>query len=505
MDELIKISNFLDGYRLRQVEIIDSEDSESRYTAFFKLLKEGDIKSDDDAVKRFYGEKATIKHQGYRKFKSDFRNRLINSLFFIDVNHSRFTDLETATMTIQKEWAAINILFAKGDNMSLAIQMAEHLLPTAKKYELTEIVIYITDRLKDAYGGQIGNQKKYNYYKWLQKEHMDIWQAEIKAKDLYQEIRMESIKSNAYKPQMAEVAKKGLKELEPALKKHKTIRLILYAYVVKIAQFTSIHDYKTASLITDEAIEVLKNKPFNAQRPINSFLNQKLVCHVRLKEFEKGDALVKEILELQIEGTLSWFKTLEHAATLAFHTKNYQTAYDLYTKARENPQFKTLTLRHLEIWHLYKAYLYFLMCIGKVDKTALKSGEFAEFKLNKFLNDVNLFENDKEGMKISVLIIEVALNLAENKFGKMIDAVEALTRFRQRHVSKSHALYRHNLMIKMIAQIPRSGFMKDELKRLTEAPFRSMKKVPIQSDGQSFQLEIIPLEDMWDFIVDTLR
>ncbi len=504
MEDLIRISKFLDGFRLQQVNILGSDDNDSRYNELYSLIKEGKVTTDAEAVKHFYGDKATGRDQNYRRFKSYFRDRLINTLFFIDLRQSNITDLETATMSIQKEWAAINILYAKGE-LRLPTILAEQLLPNAIKYELTEIVVYITDRLKNSYGGQIGDIKKYTYYKRLQKTHMDIWQAEIKAKDLYQEIRMQFIKSNAHKPEVAKIAKQGLKELETALQKHTTIRLVFYAYIAKVAQYTIINDYKTAAKLSDEAIEVLKKKPFEVPTLINSFLNQKLICHIRLKEFEKGRKLIDEILGVQVSGSLSWFKTLEHAVTLAFHTKNYDEAYVLYTQARQHEQFNKLEMRHLEIWILYKGYLYFLISIGAIKKATLKSEEFVDFRLSKFLNDVHLFERDLEGMKISVLIIEIALMLVEERYGKMIDTVDALNKYRQRHLSKTHALYRHNIMIKMIAQVSRSGFVKAKLKRVTEVPLRNMKKITIQSDGQSFQLEIIPLEDMWDFIVETLK
>jgi hypothetical protein len=504
MEELIKLSKFLNAYRLEQVDIIGSDDSKSRYTEFYTLLKKDKLKSDDAAVKHFYGDKATDKNQSYRQLKSTLRDRLLNSLFFIDINHPHFTDLETATMTIQKEWAAINIIFAKGE-INLATLLAEDLLPTARKYELTEIVVYITDRLKEGYGTQLDDRKKYVYYKSLQKEQMEIWQAEIKAKELFQEMRIDYITSAANQPEKADIARVGLEELEPALKKYKTFRLIIYAYFVKMGQYTTAHNFKPAVKLADDAIEILKSKPFNAQRAINIFLNQKLVCHIHLKEFAEAQAVAKEILPLQVEGSLGWFKTLEHTTLLAFHTKNYEEAYVIYKQARASEKFGTLQLRHLEIWHLFRAYLYFMVCNNKIKKATLKSEEFRDFRLTKFMNDVTVFGRDSSGMKISVLIIEVALTLVSQNYGKMIDASDALEKYRQRHVSKDNALYRHNIMIKMIEKIPRCAFGKVQVKKVTEVLFRNMKQVPMQTDGQSAQSEIIPFEEMWDFIVNTLK
>jgi hypothetical protein len=504
MEELIQLSNFLDKYDLKQVDIIGSKHSESRYNEFYTLLKTEKIKSDTEAAKHFYGAKATDKNQAYRQMKSIFRDRLINTLFFIDLNNPQFSDLETATMTIQKEWAALNILFAKSD-LSLWIKLAEDLLPTALKYDLTEIVVYITDRLKEVYGNQIGDIKRYTYYKRLQKEQMEIWQAEIKAKDLYQELRLETIKSSADKPYIAIMAKKGTAELEPMLKKYKTYRLVSYYYFSKLAQFTTIHDYNRASLLADEAINILKQKPFNAQGVINIFLNQKLVCYIRLKDFEKGKIAAMEVLNLQPVGSIGWFKTLEYSTTMAFQTGNYEEAYSLYCIATENPSVKQLLNRNAEIWQLYRAFLFFFAGQGKIDKVTVKSKEFDGFKLTKVINDLAVFGKDLEGMRASVLIIEAAIHLREERFGPMIDTVEALNKYRQRHLAKSHALYRYNLFIKMLGQLSRAGFVKRLVKKATEVPYRDLKQVPIFIDNNGLLTEIIPLEDMWEYILTLLK
>ena len=56
---LRQIAEHLDGYKLRQIDIIGNDDSESRFNEFYKLLKEGKLKDDHAAAKHFYGPKAT--------------------------------------------------------------------------------------------------------------------------------------------------------------------------------------------------------------------------------------------------------------------------------------------------------------------------------------------------------------------------------------------------------------------------------------------------------------
>jgi hypothetical protein len=504
MNELIKLAKFLEKYDLKQVDIIGSKHSESRYNELYTLIKGNKILSDNDAAKLFYGAKATDKNQAYRQMKRTFRERLINSLFFIDLNHPHFTELESATMAIQKEWAAINIIFAKSDT-GLAVKLAEDLLPMALKYELTEIVVYITDRLKEGYGNQIGDRKKYTYYKTLQKKQMLIWQAEIKAKDLYQELRMETIKSAADMPHIAKIAEEGMKDLEPVLNKYKTFRLLIYGYFSKLAQFTATHKYHTALSVIDEAIQLLEQKPFNAQRAINIFLNQRIVCYIRLKEFDKGKLASIEVLKLQPEGSLGWFKTLEYTSTIAFQTGNYEEAYTLYCIATENVGVAQLVNRNAEIWKLYKAYLFFFAGQGKIDKVTVHSKEFQDFKLSRLINDLAVFGKDLEGMRASVLIIEASIQLRNEQYGPLIDTVEALNKYRQRHLAKTHALYRYNLFIKMLGQLSREGFVKRLVKKATEVPYRQLKAVPMYIDNNGLLTEIVPLEFMWEHILSLLK
>ena len=334
---------------------------------------------------------------------------------------------------------------------------------------------------------------------------MNIWQAEIQAKDLYEELRMHFIKSNAHKPFIAKIAQHGLEELQPALEKYKTVRLIYFAYIAKVGQCTAVRNYAAAATLCEEAIDALKKKPFEAQRLMNAFLNQKLVCYIQLKEYEKGQLLIAEILAVQIEGSLSWFKTLEHATLLALHTKNYEDAYIFYTKARQQKEFATLELRHLEIWHLYRGYIYFLIASKNIKNISLKTSEFDDFKMTRFLNDTTLFGRDKQGMNIPILVLKLAMSLLDEKFGQVIDCIEALSRFKQRHMSKEHVLYRYNVFIKMVTQIPRAGFTKPLAKKLTEFLLRNLKATQVQTDNQNLQTEIIPLENMWELLVNMLK
>jgi hypothetical protein len=134
-----------------------------------------------------------------------------------------------------------------------------------------------------------------------------------------------------------------------------------------------------------------------------------------------------------------------------------------------------------------------------------QSSEFKDFKLSRLINDLVVFGKDLEGMRMSVLIIEAAIQLRDQRYGPLIDTVEALNKYRQRHLAKSHALYRYNLFIKMIGQLSRAGFVKRLVKRATEVHYRDLKQVPMFIDNNGLLTEIVPLEYMWEYIISLLK
>ena len=46
MDSIMQIAHLLDGYKLANIDIIDNNDSKSRFTEFYRLVKNGTLTTD---------------------------------------------------------------------------------------------------------------------------------------------------------------------------------------------------------------------------------------------------------------------------------------------------------------------------------------------------------------------------------------------------------------------------------------------------------------------------
>ena len=511
MKELSKIVQLIDKNKPRKLDFLSNEANNSKYAKLYQLIKAGTIKTDEEAAVHFYQDSKTVSQSAYRQFKSRFKERLINMLFFLEKDKSEASELQNATLYIHKEWAAINIIYAKGDFL-LAAKLAEDLLPYAIKYEVTETVLYIADRLRQGYGTQIANRHRYDELKKLQDTYMELWRLEILARETFHDIRMDYIKSSATQTDSVEKAKRGSTILTPHLNnsdQKPTHQFITYTYAVRLAQFgNTTEDLHTAIALCDEAIAALSQKPFNPKRQITTFMNQKIACYAQLKEQTAGEDVAKEALSLQTEGSFSWFKTLEYQALLAFNTKEYLKAFDIWQTAQKHKSFKSLTLQHADIWQLFGAYLHFLVVSKKFKAETMKE---SKFRAVKFVNDIPTFNRDKEGMNISALIAQIAILIAEKKHSNIPDRLEALGKYWQRHIKKTDASYRNYWFIKMLQELPKGYYKRVSVQARTEAMLANLTAVPLKNEGESTKnegkdakSEVIPLEDLWAILLELM-
>lgn len=502
MEAFRQIVQMLDGYKLRRIDVLGNDDSTSRFTEFYKLIKEGTIKTDEDAASHFYGEDCLPTDNRYRFFKSQFKDKLLNTLFFIDTNNEAISEYTATYFQAKKKWMAIENLHRQS-LIHATIEMAETLLPICYKYEFTELTVNILDRLKALYGTQIGDKKTYLEYREKFWHYKAILDTEYIAKDIFEELRIEYVKSSAFRPETSLKAKEGYEKLLPYLKEYNSALLHIFGYNIKAAIYSTSYDFQGLLEVVEEAIQFLENKPFDIKNILAIYKNQKFIALFMLGRYKDCFPLLEETLKMQQLGSFNWYKTIEKKILLHLHTDNYTSAFAAYAEARTTKGFKDLYGMSAETWQLFKANFYFLAAVGqlpKVDKTDKK--HFDNFRLNKFLNETPLFGNDKKGMNIALLTIQISLMITEKMYDSLLDKIEAIEMYLQRHVSKKDpATYRANQYIKILMEIPKAGFHRVAIERRTQKILADLSSVKENFIEAAYMLEIIPYELLWKLLL----
>lgn len=501
MKDLIDLVQVVTRTKLRAVELIgDPGEGNSKLQEFYDLVSEGKFADDDEAAEYFYGKTKT--NPSYQKLRKTLKDRLVNSLFVIDLKQASYNDRQKAYYEAYKEWAAAKILFGKNAR-TVAAALARKLLKIARKFEFTELMVDIAHTLRLYYGTIEGDEKKYEQYNEEFKTYEQLWLVENRAEEFFIELSMGFINSKATKTAFQDRARKYYEQVKDALEKYDSYQLHLCGRLIEVSIHTSINDYEKTLDVCDRAIAFFEKKSFVARVPLQVFLYQKFICHVQLRQFEKAKKAAQDCLPYLEEGSFNWFKVYELYFLLYAHSGQYEQANEILTMAMGHPSFEGLPGNVQETWKISEAYLYFLECAGHLAAPDKEKQNGRSFRLSKFLNEMEVFSKDKHGMNIAILIIEILLGIAQERYDELIDRVEAVEKYRNRYL-REEGVERANHFLRMLLQIPKNAFRREEAGAKAREDQLALQALPIEMANQTYEIEVIPYEKLWEITLEIL-
>ena len=149
-------------------------------------------------------------------------------------------------------------------------------------------------------------------------------------------------------------------------------------------------------------------------------------------------------------------------------------------------------------------YLHFLFLVEQITP-ATSDKNFSTIRLGKFLNNVPSFAKDKHGMNIPVLVIQMAFLILQKKYDGAAERIDALNKYCDRYLKTNNPNFRCNCFIKMLVQIPISGFHRAGVERRAARYFDKLKTIEINFSNQAREVEVLPFEILWVLILGTLQ
>ena len=182
---------------------------------------------------------------------------------------------------------------------------------------------------------------------------------------------------------------------------------------------------------------------------------------------------------------------------MQMHDQSYMSAYFTYLECKKEKVFDKAAFNIAESFKVAEAYLYYLISIHKL------KGDKKAFRINKFLNEVPTFSKDKRVTNVPILIIQILYLIQRKQYNKVFDRLDALTRYTSRYLRRNEA-FRSNCFIRMLVKVGEQSFHRVAVERHTKELRKKLSKVPITISGQTHEVEIIPYEDLWEMVVDSL-
>lgn len=505
MEEINEVLILLSKNKVRQIEVITNEvegrEAASRYRAFYNLLVEGAIKTDEEGA-AWLGVSANSRK--YLRFKNEFKKRLYNTILFIDVNLPHFSEVQRAYYICVQKTAVLKTLKGRGAILS-PVGIAKGILPIAEKFGFYDILIETLKIIKNYYSVHMGDSRKFRYYSQLMWKYHELYHAELLAVDGFQEIQSLSINSAANGQEIHELAKKVLARLDGQGKSPDTINYLMSVGLIKVYEKMSINDWAGTIASCRSALEALRSKPFVSGIMKNAFLHQMAAAHLMLGNYETAREASAAALQNTPEGGHNWFKGMEVYLQIVFHEGRYEDAWKAYKQAARQPQFALLAPPSREPWNIYQAYLALLTSLKKITLSPRETGGLKKFRLGKFLNEVPIFSKDKRGLNIPILIIQSLFLLSERRYDDFEDHIECLRKYRSRHFSENDEHFRTECFVRMLQRTVKGDFVRKKVEPRTTQLQQRMRNRPLSLANQTHEIEVVPYERQWEWVLEMLE
>ena len=494
--EIILILNQNNVFPFLYLEEDEETAAGSKLLALYKGFSEGVFHTDEDARLAIYGPEKP--EATYRKLKSDLREKLFESVININTEQSVFSDYQKAYYQCHRHWVIVRILTGMNANTS-AMSLATKLLKQADKFNFTLLCMDITSYLRIQYGLRESNDKKFLEADQQFRDYRELYDSECLAEQLYTHLIVKHVNNRSAHEEVHQLSGAYMERLKPLLASQKSYKLQMYGYLVGLLHYTSMNDYEGALEYSKMAIDFYEQRPYEARVPLQIFYYQNLICNIQLRRFDAGEQAARQCLKFMKEGMFNWFKYQELFLHLSLHTGEFKRASDTLYQILNHPRFPFLPDNVKELWGIYEAYIHYLYLFGKVNHPLA-----GKFKLSRFISNTFIFQKDKGGVNVAIIIIRLLILLKERKLDILLDEYDAINQYCYRHL-RGENTKRSFAMIKMLLTAPMAQYDADEIEKKVVKLKSRLKESPFQLDNQTHEIEIIPYELLWQMAMDDLR
>lgn len=405
-EELQALAEVVSKNKVKHIHVIgNAESANTKFDQFYDALASGRLENDKQAAQFLY--QASPDHAAYRKLKDRLQDRLVNTLFFVDVNQENFNPHNRAYYSLYKEVAAAKMLIGL-NTRSAAIPIAEKALRSVMKFEFVDLILSLAKDLRLHYGTITGERKKFEEMDEIVEKYTTVLCSEIKGEKYFADIICYYTNTRATNLEIKDKVDEYANELTHIKVKENisSPRFNFCTYIILTLQYEVVNDHANTLKMSEQALAYFEK--IEERVPISYpfiFALKILICLVYLKNFESAKIAMVKCLRFSREGTYNWFLTYEYSITAAFHSKNFQDAYLFYEKAVNHNKFRKQPLNIIERWTIVEAYIYYLSLNKKLNFS--DEDDLKKFRLNRFLNEVPLYSKDKRGANISILILQI--------------------------------------------------------------------------------------------------
>jgi hypothetical protein len=507
MDTLREVIHVLDRYKVREIDVLtntqkngSAKQKENRYFELYIGLREGRWETEEEMAAHFGMEFGSRK---FNRFKNETKKRLYNSILFIDTSLPDFNDYNRAYVNLMQQWAVAKSLQHRGAKNAF-LEIAEHALRVAMQFEYVDIAFEILKIIRVVTLPYPQYHKTYAQRKEQYAEYKLFYQAELLARESYEELVFPLTKKKGYRKEHSHEAFELLTPLKPYAQQVNTVVFQYYYRIIDLYASILEHDWQAALEKARDAKTFFLSKPFEPLFAIVAFSHQLAGALIMLNQFEEAQKECRELLPFLTDQQTNWFKTNELLVVCLMYSESYEEAWAIQKEVLKHKNFYQVSQMDKESWLVFKGYLNLLSKLGELELSPREKGEVEKFRLSSWLNDLPLFSQDKRGANIPVLIAQAMFLLLDERYEAFDNRVEALRKYRQRNLDPDSEHFRTNCFIRMLELIPKNGYMREPIEEEAKAWLDQLSEVSSDLLDRTYELEVVPYERQWAWILTIL-
>jgi len=498
MKKLIELIELISPQKLKSLEITGRTDNLT--DQLYHLLQQGKITSDEEALRALYHGSGS--KTGLYQTKKKLYDKLLDSIFIIDLTEKYHIDYNLAYIACLKKTAQLEILADKNSNNNV-IPLGRSILNLARKFNLSNIVCRVTPILmrKTIYISRDEGLMK--EYRKLYEEFSKMLELENLAAYYWLCIAAKFVgKRSLYNDNLVLEIQQFSGALNSKLEKEHTCKTFIYYASLRIREKEISNDYEAVIQLANSFYHQAKKYVDGSPTYNYHLLTKKLSAEITLHKFSDAYNTGKECLKNIRVGHINWFTLQDNLITLCLHEKKYDTAFDIYRTTTNNREFKFIAADKKESFKIHRAFLQFFINIGLLDLPAGRP-EKHKFSIARFNNEIKIFTKDKEGFNITIIIIQFLLLFTEHKYDKAFDKIASVKSYSKKHLKKD-VTFRSYCFLKMLTCLVECDFHKAATIRKTKNLYKRLISYSDDYQRASNHVEIVPFEDLWEIILERI-
>ena len=446
--DLRELVHIVTKQKVSQIDILtENSQLDTKSRRLLEGLRDNRITSDEEALIALYPDG---NRRAYQKLKKRLYNRLLNTLFFIDVKKYHKGKKEKIKDSLYKEYSQIMLISGQG-HRELAIKMASKLIEKSIHYEAFDLCLLLSSLLQEYYAVWKPNNRFLNYYTGVYDEITKKNEELRKVTFVWTDL-VKSLMSKRTNQLNSESSSKYLSKLTTLNNLKGSSFIFDYRLFSSWIIFFWLKKEFTKQLeICNDALDHLE--AINQKYSIHglSFVNYKGIAELNLRKYKNAEITLNSILNNfpLTPGKIHWYNVQNYLFLTKVLLRKYEGAFKIVSEVVQLRGFSKTDKKWKEPWLIKEAYVNLLIKVGKIEKTIFEGVHLRKFRINKFVNEVPHFFKDKRGQNVSILIAQFIYLLIENKTNEMHDRLDGLKQYSYRYLRNDSTL-RSNCFIKML-------------------------------------------------------